>query len=150
MNTEIEIREYTTADKEAVVDLLRLNTPVWFAPQEEADLVYYLENEIDHYFVLVLNHQIVGCGGINFSEDKNTGILSWDIMHPAHKGKALGSTLVKYRIDHLKKYNTIEQIIVRTTQLVYPFYEKQGFKLIKTQENYWAQGFDLYHMVYTT
>ena len=38
MDGKIVIREYEPADKEAVMELLRLNTPRYFAPEEAADL----------------------------------------------------------------------------------------------------------------
>jgi len=148
MKIEFLIREYKNADKEAVLNLLRLNTPKYFAPEEESDLVYYLENEIEHYFVLEINNQIVGCGGFNFSEDKTTGKISWDIFHPDFQGKSLGSTLLNYRIEKLFKFDGLQKILVRTSQLAYKFYEKQGFKLIEITEDYWAKGFHLYKMEY--
>ena len=131
------------------MNLLRLNTPQYFSVEEENDLVYYLENEIEYYFVLEFNKRIVGSGGYNFSGDKATGIISWDILHPDFQGKSLGSTLLNYRIEKLKKFKEVQEITVRTSQLVYKFYEKRGFKLIEIVEDYWAKGFHLYKMEYT-
>lgn len=148
MNNEIIIREYKNSDKEAVLNLLKLNTPKYFSSEEESDLVYYLENEIEYYFVLEFNKKIVGSGGFNFSGDKTTGKISWDILHPDFQGKSLGSTLLNYRIERLKKFKEVQQITVRTSQLVYQFYEKLGFKLIEIVEDYWAKGFHLYKMEY--
>ena len=37
MDGKIVIREYEPADKEAVMELLRLNTPRYFAPEEAAE-----------------------------------------------------------------------------------------------------------------
>jgi len=34
-------------------------------------------SERELYFVLLLNKEIVGCGGINFTDDKTTGKISW-------------------------------------------------------------------------
>lgn len=149
MKDELIIREYKNSDKEAVLNLLRLNTPKHFSPEEESDLAYYLENEIEHYFVLEVNKQIAGCGGFNFSGDKTTGTISWDIIHPNFQGKSLGSTLLNYRIDKLQKLQDVKQITVRTSQLAYKFYEKLGFKLIEIVEDYWAKGYHLYKMEYT-
>jgi ribosomal-protein-alanine N-acetyltransferase len=42
----------------------------------------------------------------------------------------------------------IEKIIVRTSQITFPFYQKQGFRLKEKIDNYWAEGFDLYYMEY--
>jgi ribosomal-protein-alanine N-acetyltransferase len=142
------IREYTLQDKNEVLALLRLNTPNYFSPHEEKDLVYYLNNEIELYFVIEIDNLIVGCGGINFSTDKTIAKISWDIMHPSFQGKGIGSALLNYRLEKLTTINTTQKIMVRTSQLVYRFYEKLGFTLIKTVDDYWATGFHLYEMEY--
>lgn len=46
MTNLITIREYEINDRDAVINLLRLNTPEFFAFDEEADLYNYLDNEI--------------------------------------------------------------------------------------------------------
>jgi [ribosomal protein S18]-alanine N-acetyltransferase len=142
------IRKFRSSDKYSVLELLKLNTPEYFAPQEEADLVYFLDTKADHYFVVEVNNRIVGSGGFTFSEDQDTGIICWDILHPQYKGRSIGTSLVKHRINKLKEFDHVRSIIVRTSQLAYKFYEKQGFKLIEIVEDYWAKGFDLYKMEY--
>ena len=144
----IIIREYLPADKDAVMNLIRLNIPDFFAAEEESDLSKYLEKEIEFYYVLLVDGQIVGCGGINFEDNKTTGKISWDILHPQYQGKSLGSQLLKYRIEKIKVIDSIQKITVRTSQLAYKFYEKQGFELNEVKEDYWAKGFDLYRMEY--
>ncbi len=146
MNTEITIRRYTPADREGVLNLLRMNTPMYFSPDEEKDLHYYLDNHVENYFVLVSGNTLLGCGGFNFSDDLTVGKISWDIFHPHHQGKGLGRMLTQYRIDKLKEYDCINIISVRTSQLVYKFYEKFGFVLQEVVKDYWAKGFDLYRM----
>ena len=103
MNVEMNIttiREYQPTDKNAVIDLIRQNTPAYFAPKEEADFSNYLDSERELYFVLLLNKKVVGCGGINFTKDKASGKISWDIIHPQYQGKSLGAQLLKYRIEN--------------------------------------------------
>lgn len=94
------------------------------------------------YYVLVTNDRIVGCGGINFADDKTVGKISWDIIHPDYQGKSLGKQLLEYRIDKLKSIDRVRKITVRTSQLVYKFYQKQGFVLKATHKDYWAKGID--------
>ena len=77
-----------------------------------------------------------------------TGRISWDIIHPAYQGKSLGAKLLKYRLEKLRSISSIEKITVRTSQLVYKFYEKQGFVLLEVRKDYWADGFDMYKMEY--
>ena len=64
------------------------------------------------------------CGGINFTKDKASGKISWDIIHPDFQGKSLGTKLLKYRIEVLKTIPGIQKITVRTLQVAYKFYEK--------------------------
>lgn len=148
MTNLISIREYETKDKNEIINLIRLNTPEFFAADEEKDLIQYLETERDLYYVLLYNGKIVGCGGINFTENKTIGKISWDIFHPNYQGKSLGTKLLKHRIDKLNSIDGIQKITVRTSQVAYKFYEKQGFELFEIKKDYWADGFDMYNMEY--
>jgi hypothetical protein len=49
MTNLITIREYDTKDKNEVINLIRLNTPEYFALDEEEDLNKYLETERELY-----------------------------------------------------------------------------------------------------
>jgi ribosomal-protein-alanine N-acetyltransferase len=149
MQAGITIRPYQTNDNASILLLFDRNTPPNFAPEEREGLIHYLDHEIDHYFVVEVDGMVVGCGGINFSDNQKTGVLSWDIIHPDFQGKALGSALVQHRIGELLKVHQVQKIVVRTSQLSYKFYEKMGFQLLESAKDYWAPGFDLYNMVYS-
>ncbi|MDT0294775.1 GNAT family N-acetyltransferase [Mesonia ostreae] len=142
----IHIRAYREKDQPALVALLKLNTPTYFSVEEERDLITYLETEREDYFVVELAHKIVGCGGINTKG--TTGILSWAFIHPEYQRKGIGNQLIAYRIKHLLQQKKSSKIIVRTIQLVYPFFEKNGFKVMQVEKDYWSKGFDLYLMEY--
>ena len=148
MTNLITIREYDTKDKNEVINLIRLNTPEYFAVDEEEDLNKYLETERELYYVLLYDQKLVGCGGINFADNNTTGKISWDILHPDYQGKSLGTKLLKHRIDKLNSIEGIQKITVRTSQVAYKFYEKQGFELFEIKKDYWAEGFDMYNMEY--
>lgn len=148
MDLPIVIREYVPDDKNAVLNLIRSNTPEHFAGEEEADFSEYLDNRRELYYVLLFNGEIAGCGGINFADNHTTGKLSWDIIHPAYQGKSLGTRLLRYRIEKLKSIGGLRKITVRTSQTAWRFYQKQGFVLNEVKKDYWATGFDLYSMTY--
>ena len=140
------IRPYEKSDFAAVISLFRLNTPLYFSSEEEEDLIYFLENEREQYYVVSINKEIVGCGGYNLSEDKSTGIICWDIVHPNFQSKSIGRNLLNYRTTQIKNTKNIRKITVRTSQMVYPFYEKHGFTIVEIVKDYWSKGFDLYQM----
>lgn len=148
MDNLITIREYKSIDKSAVVELIRFNIPKYFAPSEEDDFSRYLDFEIELYYVLLFDGKLVGCGGINFSDNRMTGKISWDILHPEYQGKSLGTYLLEYRIKKLKSIDSVQRITVRTSQLAYEFYGKRGFELLEIKKDYWAKGFDMYRMEY--
>ncbi|MCF6360106.1 MAG: GNAT family N-acetyltransferase [Cyclobacteriaceae bacterium] len=140
------IKSYSPEYKLDLLHLLRLNTPHYFNQSEEIDLIKYLDEQIEDYYVIELNNKIIGCGGINYEPDKNAAIISWDIIHPDFQRKGLGKEILTYRIDRIKKMGIYPQVIVRTSQFTNKFYEKNGFKLIETVKDYWAKGIDLYYM----
>ncbi|MFN4766294.1 MAG: GNAT family N-acetyltransferase [Bacteroidota bacterium] len=94
MTNIITIREYEPKDKHDVIDLIRLSTPDYFAAHEEKDFNRFLETERELFYVLPMDGKIAGCGGINFADNRTTGIISWDIIHPAHRGKSYDSFVV--------------------------------------------------------
>ncbi|MBA3901417.1 MAG: GNAT family N-acetyltransferase [Bacteroidetes bacterium] len=148
METKIDIRKYATSDYDEILKLLRLNTPGFFALSEEVDLIDFLNHHIEYYYVVEVENEIVACGGFNFSGDFSVGKISWDIINPDFQGRGIGSLLLRYRIEKLKEFGHVKTISVRTSQLVYKFYEKNGFRLTEIIKDYWADGFDLYNMEY--
>ncbi|HET8859292.1 GNAT family N-acetyltransferase [Marivirga sp.] len=142
----MKIRPYIASDKAAVLQLFDLNTPQYFDEAERADLIHYLDNETEDYFVVEDEGEIVGAGGINNELQSKTAIISWDIIKPNQHGKGIGRKLTQHRIQHINTKPEIEKIIVRISQHTDKFYEKMGFKLLKVEQDYWAKGFDLYEM----
>lgn len=140
------IRPYRISDKEELVKILKLNIPQYFDEREEMDFIEYLDHHRESYFVFEENGSIKGCGGINYFTDKEEARLSWNIVHPEFQGKGIGKKLTHYRLNEVRKNPEIKDLYVRTTQLVYPFYEKAGFTLDRIEKDFWARGFDLYQM----
>lgn len=143
---DIDIRPYTDADKLAVLSLIRLNTPLYFAESEAVDFSHYLYHEKEMYFVACIDGEVVGCGGINFEDNHQLAKISWDMVHPLYQRQSVGAKLLKYRLDIIQNQFSCEKIQVRTSQQAFRFYEKNGFSLTQVTKDYWAPGFDLYDM----
>lgn len=140
------IRDYHPSDHTQVIELLKLNTPAYFAPSEEKDLLDFLANHIDRYFVAEANGKIIACGGFNLADDGKIARISWDIVHPESQGIGIGSELTRFRLRKIREIESVETISVRTTQLVYLFYGGFGFETKEVIGDFWADGFDLYRM----
>lgn len=142
----MKIRKYKNSDNEQIIRLLKFNTPEYFSPNEEKDLLYYLDNHAVNYYVVEIDGILVGCGGFNLEESKMMAKISWDIIHPDYQGQGIGSELLKYRVQRIKEIEGIKILSVRTSQLVYKFYERFGMKIRETVKDYWDKGFDLYRL----
>lgn len=140
------IKPFIKADKPTLINLLKLNTPKYFHKDEEQDLINYIDKEIEDYYVLLLNKEILGGGGINYFKEQKLARLSWDFLHPKIHGKGYGKELVNYRLNKIKENSLFSVVEVRTSQHTYVFYQKCGFKLKEIKNNYWAKGYNLYHM----
>lgn len=144
------IRAYEQNDKFKILQLLDSNTPTYFSPSEKKDFVHYLDNEVEDYFVIEKEGQIIGAAGVNYFPKQKIARLAWGMIHPNHQKKGIGSQLTKHRIQHILKNPSIDLIVVRTSQIVFKFYEKLGFKLHTIKKDYWAEGFDLYQLHLST
>ncbi|WP_274475713.1 GNAT family N-acetyltransferase [Mangrovimonas aestuarii] len=142
----MNIRQYKASDKSTLIEILKKNVPEYFAEKEIEDLNQYLDYGVEEYFVVEINGETVGAGGINFKDNRRIGIISWDYIKPKYHGMGIGRALLKYRLDTISKRNTIKKVIVRTSQKTYPFYAKGGFEVKEIVKDYWAEGFDLYYM----
>ncbi|WP_313807078.1 GNAT family N-acetyltransferase [Flavobacterium sp.] len=140
------IRAYQEDDFDTLVAVLKLNVPDYFAPSEVDDFIEYLNHETEDYFVAIEAGKLIGSGGINYFYDDKTARISWDLIHPQYQGKGIGKKLLQHRLELLRNNPNIETVAVRTSQFAYPFYEKSGFVLVKTEKDFWAEGFDLYQM----
>jgi len=143
---DIQIRPYHSTDKNALLHIFRDNIPKYFDPKEIHDFENYLETESETYHTIELGNKIVGGIGAVVNEARSTGSIAWIFFDPEHTGKGLGKFAVDYCITELKKNPAVKKLTVRTSQLVYVFFEKFGFKLIRTEKDYWGDGLDLYEM----
>ncbi len=109
-------------------------------------MCYPVDRELEDYFVVEINNTIVGAGGINYSPKEQSAIISWDLIAPSYHGKGIGTQLTQFRIKHIHTKPNVNSIIVRTSQLAYPFYKKMGFNLETIKKDYWAIDYDLYYM----
>lgn len=144
METNINIRLYRPEDGDTLLKIFKNNTPRYFSPEEETDFMHYLREETDEYYVVESEGKIIGSGGINFFGSEAARI-SWDLLHPDYHGFGIGSRLLQYRLSRLKSLG-VRKIVVRTSQLAYEFYAKNGFTLVEVVKDYWAEGFDMYRM----
>ena len=140
------IRLYDNTDQDRLLELLQLNTPDYFAPEERADFIRYLGLHPGEHYVWEENGTILGCAGANWYPDSDDGRVSWFIVHPDTKGRGIGMGLLQHCLSQLRANPATQTIIVRTSQMAEGFFARGGFTTVRKEKDYWAPGFDLVYM----
>ncbi|MBO9731669.1 MAG: GNAT family N-acetyltransferase [Chitinophaga sp.] len=140
------IRPYITTDKIELLRIFQLNIPEYFDHNELADYSDYLDKNGNSYFTIEHEKRIAGGVGYHVNEATKTGQITWILFHPHYTGLGLGRMAVEHCLTIFKSYQSIEKLVVTTSQKAYLFFEKFGYQLIKTEKDYWGPGLDLYWM----
>jgi [ribosomal protein S18]-alanine N-acetyltransferase len=140
------IRTFTSSDLRSILAIFDRLSPEFFHPNEKVDLERYLGFEIEDYFVWEENGIILASGGINYFPEIKEARISWDLVCPEYQRKGLGMKLMIYRLNQIQRKGGFQNVVVRTSQMAWRFYEKNGFILKEVQNDFWATGYDLYQM----
>jgi predicted GNAT family N-acyltransferase len=153
---ETSIRNYIRNDKEDCLIAFKSNVPVYFTEEEIRDFENFLdrlENKPDqvnpenaHFFVVVFNDKVIGCGGFGDRFNNNIISLAWGFIHKDFHKKGFGKTLLLYRLEQIKKIYPLAPVIIDTTQYTYSFFEKFGFCTTNITKDYYTVGMHRYDM----
>lgn len=143
------IRPFHTQDREALVEIFKMNTPRYFDPQELKDFEVYLASNSDTYLTIEHQDRVVGGTGYEITDNGTVGRITWIFFHPDSAGLGLGRQSVEHCLSIFRNRPAVEKVVVTTSQLAYRFFEKFGLHLVRTEKDYWGQGLDLYLMEMT-
>lgn len=135
------LQKYNSDHVESVVQIFRSNIPKFFRPGEETGLRDFLRDLSEDYYVVEIDGEIVGAGGIALNED-NTVSLCWGMVRNDKLGTGLGKTLTEFRIERSREKFGDLPLVISTSQHTQGFYEKFGFRLIKHTPDGFGHGID--------
>ena len=141
------IRPYIPEDLEAVVAIFRSNIPKYFTPEEEPGLYEFLGSYAEDYYVIDVDGEIVGSGGIarNILENPTVS-LCWGMVRKDHLGTGLGKKLTEFRINYARERYGELPLMIGTSQHTQGFYEKFGFRLTEYEKDGYGPGIDMCKM----
>ena len=139
------IRPYSAGDLEAVVEIFRSNMPKYFVPDEEPGLREFLAGDLENYYVIELDGEVVGAGGIALNEDRTVS-LCWGMVRADLIGTGLGRKLTEFRIQMTKEKFGELPLVISTSQHTEGFYEKLGFVTVEHTPDGFGLGIDICKM----
>ena len=151
------IRPYEGKDKLQCLNAFKSNVPMYFTEDEVLDYENFLDSYIikqntsdyrTNYFVLLIENQLVACGGFGdrYLDGKLT--LTWGLVHINFHKKGLGKELLLFRLNRIKEQFPEASVSIDTIQHSAGFFEKYGFKTIKITNDFYAIGLHRYDMVW--
>lgn len=142
---EIVIRDFQTDDLSPLVHVLKRNIPTYFDPSEEAEFVTYIGKHSDTYFTALVNQQVAGGAGYRIDATGTAGYIRWIFFDPGNTRAGLGRAIVDRCTARLLELGA-ERIVAATSQLAGGFFAKLGFVTLRTEQDYWGKGLDLWLM----
>lgn len=151
------IRPYQASDYSGCIRAFEGNHPEFFADHEKAefqDLLTGLTEPDDQdpvfYYVVETEGQIAACAGFYFP-DNQPGIagLVWGMVAREFHRNGIGKQLLTFRLNKIQELRPGSSVILDTTQLSFPFFEKLGFRITEVTKDFYAPGLDRYDMILT-
>ena len=142
---EFAFRPYAPADRTACLAIFDGNVPEYFAQEERAGFVEFLErvdSRLRPYLVLAAGSQVIACGGLSIDPANRCAAFSWGMVDRAHHGAGHGTRLLEARIALAKQGPDIDELRLATSQHTRAFYERFGFEMTRVTPDGFAPGLD--------
>ena len=145
----MQYRSYKASDQERIVKIFESNCPKYFDPNDKEYLIDFLKNWTNEdYLVVIINGNIVGCGGHYVKEDRFG--IAWVMFERGsigHRNLLKTSDQFYGKIEeNIRRENLILPIKVNTTQLLEKLFSRYGFKTYEIIKDGFGKGLDEYKM----
>ncbi|MCC3859904.1 GNAT family N-acetyltransferase [Pseudemcibacter aquimaris] len=140
----MNITQYQSKDRDAVLSIFDKNCPDFFAPNERDDYLEFLDEYADGYRVCVHDDKIVGAFGL-YEKDNKDSRLQWILLDPDAQGIGLGTMIMDDVLKQAGEFG-VKTIQIATSHVAFKFFEKHGATIVSEVENGWGPGMHQVHM----
>jgi len=134
----VDLKPYSSADRETCLDIFDANCPTYFAPNERDDYVDFLDTDTGRYEVCLVNNKIVGAFGL-YGNGETTKTLKWILIDPGSHGLGIGSAIMD-RVVSLGNASELKYLTIAASHMSAPFFARIGAVTKATIENGWGPG----------
>jgi [ribosomal protein S18]-alanine N-acetyltransferase len=157
MSIQSSIRSYLKTDILDCLEIFDKNCPVFFSEDERSGLETWLDGQdsgtityessmADFFYVVLLDYNVVGCGGFYIQKGEAIARITWGMIHPDHQNKGYGRKLLEFGIRQVEYLFPNHTIKLDTSQHSFPFFEKLEFETKRVTKHAYKQGLYKYHM----
>jgi len=159
---KIEILPFQKKHLNDCLSIFESNCPPFFDPSEKILFTRFLDSLItdkpirksiqkNFFFVAVAikTNDVVGCGGYYSVKGAKQIRFSWGMVLNSWHGKRIGTQLVDYRIDKIRRNFQGFDINLDTSQHTFEFYMKNKFSVLSIEKEGYSKDLDKYELKYT-
>jgi N-acetylglutamate synthase-like GNAT family acetyltransferase len=123
----MDIRPYTTADRDACLEIFDSNSPDLIPTESRPQFIEFLDAP-SNFFIAEHNNEIVGCGGFEICGE--AARLHWGMVHRRWQRQGLGRFLLFYRLREITRNTAVQWVELEAPRPAVPFFASQGFREI--------------------
>lgn len=138
MNREISFSPFACKDRDTCLALFDANCPEYFAPNERADYVVFLESEPSGYTLCLIDGEVCGAFGL-IGSDASRRRLNWIMLDPRFQGVGAGRAIME-RVALDATAEGVQTVEIAASHKSAPFFAKFGAITRKVIEEGWGPG----------
>jgi ribosomal protein S18 acetylase RimI-like enzyme len=148
--SQLQTRPYTPQDLPACLAIFDSNVPTYFAASERQEFqsdLQALTPQNGAYLVLVDDGDVIACGGLGLSPDRQSVSLDWGMVRADRRGMGLGTRLTESRLALARNLPGLVCLTLTTSQHTMGFYQGFGFTVASVIPGGFGPGLDRVDMV---
>jgi GNAT superfamily N-acetyltransferase len=138
MKAQVTFRPYSSNDRERCLGLFDANCPEFFAPNERADYLSFLETSENGYELCLIDDEIAGAFGLS-GNDASRRRLNWIMLNPQFQGLGAGRAIME-KVAVLAASAGIQVVDIAASHMSAAFFARFGAVAMKVIDNGWGPG----------
>lgn len=145
MTLQPGFRPYSASDRQACLAIFEANCPEFFAPNERADYLRFLDGAPEHYEVCEERDGVSGAFGLP-GDAGSPLTLTWIMLHPRAQGRGTGAAIMRRVLDIATERQS-PLIHIAASHRSAAFFSRFGAVEKDRRENGWGPGMHRVDMV---
>jgi GNAT superfamily N-acetyltransferase len=138
MTSEITFRPYSSDDKSTCVEIFDANCPGFFAPNERAEYVRFLDAAPKAYQLCLLDGQVAGAFGL-CGDGIDRRSLNWIMLNPRFHGRGAGRAIMAHVVAQAISIG-VAVVDIAASHVSAPFFAKFGAVSTGETPHGWGPG----------
>lgn len=136
MTQGLNFRNYSRTDQVICLNIFDANCPEYFAPNEKADYLKFLDSCPEEYELCEVSGKVMGAFGL-FGRGEKTADLNWILLDPNSQGKGVGS-LIMSRVSSLARASEKNVVHIAASHKSAPFFARFGAEITTVTDHGWG------------